>query len=350
MFHGFGGPAPGGNAERHELDERMMVALSAMVSGAGTCVDMALFGRSKAALLRLFFRRLDPVAFEACLARHVAALAERTGGGGRGRRQGRAAAVRSTRWPGPAALDPPPLTMAVADGTGLVLGQRRVDGKSNEISDLPEPSAFRTRDGRSLVGCGVAAKLHGVTADPTHCRRANTEAIVARGSDHARIGSAMPRGRAPAVSAETRHHELVSCRRLRLQSRSSPRIHEHGLPGSRRPCGPHARARRRVVPQRPRGRWSQPLPSCGGGVSRTRYPHRPSAIRPPRRGADPTFRWGVGRLASPHVFSCSAQLPPTGEGIERKRLSNRCRSSREPTRSAGRPACGVATDGALPWD
>ena len=85
-----------GNAQRHELDEIVMLALLAMVSGAETCVDMALFGRSKEALLRRFlrlpggipshdtfsrvFRLLDPVAFEACFARYVAALAERIQG------------------------------------------------------------------------------------------------------------------------------------------------------------------------------------------------------------------------------------------------------------------------------
>jgi len=73
-----------------------MVALLAMVSGAESCVDMALFGRSKEALLRRFlrlpggipshdtfsrvFRLLDPAAFEACFARYVAALAERIEG------------------------------------------------------------------------------------------------------------------------------------------------------------------------------------------------------------------------------------------------------------------------------
>jgi hypothetical protein len=85
-----------GNAQRHELDEIVMVALLAMVSSAETCVDMALFGRSTEALLRRFlrlpggipshdtfsrvFRLLDPAAFEVCFARHVAALAERVQG------------------------------------------------------------------------------------------------------------------------------------------------------------------------------------------------------------------------------------------------------------------------------
>jgi hypothetical protein len=34
-----------GNAQRHELDEIVMVALLALVSGAETCVDMALLRR-----------------------------------------------------------------------------------------------------------------------------------------------------------------------------------------------------------------------------------------------------------------------------------------------------------------
>jgi hypothetical protein len=45
-----------GNAQRHELDEIVMVALLAMVSSAETCVDMALYGRSTEALLRRFLR------------------------------------------------------------------------------------------------------------------------------------------------------------------------------------------------------------------------------------------------------------------------------------------------------
>jgi hypothetical protein len=77
-----------GNAQRHELDEIVMVALLAMVSSAETCVDMALLRR----FLRLpggipshdtfsrVFRLLDPAAFEVCFARHVAALAERVQG------------------------------------------------------------------------------------------------------------------------------------------------------------------------------------------------------------------------------------------------------------------------------
>src|SRR5918996_3876091 len=43
-----------GNAQRHELDEIVMIALMAVLCGAESCVDMALFGRSKESLLRRF--------------------------------------------------------------------------------------------------------------------------------------------------------------------------------------------------------------------------------------------------------------------------------------------------------
>jgi hypothetical protein len=72
-----------GNAQRHALDEIIMIALLATLCGAETCVDMALFGRSKEPLLRRFlrlpggvpshdtfsrvFRLLDPVAFRGLL-------------------------------------------------------------------------------------------------------------------------------------------------------------------------------------------------------------------------------------------------------------------------------------------
>ena len=95
-----------GKARRHEIDEIVMVALLAMVGGAATGVDIALFGRSTVALLRGLLRLLDPASFEACLARYVAALAERIEGRGGGRRKDRAALLRSGRWPEAAAFGP----------------------------------------------------------------------------------------------------------------------------------------------------------------------------------------------------------------------------------------------------
>jgi len=173
-----------GNAQRHELDEIVMLALLAMVSGAETCVDMALFGRSKEALLRRFLRLpggipshdtfsrvlrlLDPAAFEVCFGRYVAALAERIEGvvavdGKTSRRS-------FDRQSGQGPLH---LISAFACDARLALGQRKVDGKSNEITALPELLALL-----SLDGCIV-------TADAMHCQKATAEAILACGGDYA---------------------------------------------------------------------------------------------------------------------------------------------------------------------
>ena len=171
-----------GNAQRHELDEIVMVALLAMVSGAESCVDMALFGRSKEALLRRFlrlpggilshdtfsrvFRLLDPAAFEACFARYVAALTERIEGVVAV--DGKTARRSFDRQDGQGPLH---LISAFACDARLALGQRKVDGKSNEITALPELLALLTLD-----GCIV-------TADAMHCQKATAAAIVARGGD-----------------------------------------------------------------------------------------------------------------------------------------------------------------------
>jgi len=144
-----------GNAQRHELDEVGMVVRLAMVSGAETRVDAALFGRSKESLLRRFLwlpcgipspdrfsrtLRLADVSaarsrgLRGVLARYGAARAERIACSGRGR---------------------------------LVA----VDGKSNEIDALPEFLALFTQD-----GCIV-------TADAGHCQRATARTIRQGGGE-----------------------------------------------------------------------------------------------------------------------------------------------------------------------
>jgi predicted transposase YbfD/YdcC len=172
-----------GNAQRHELDEIVMIALVAMLCGAETCVDMALFGRSKEALLRRFlrlpggipshdtfsriFRLLDPVAFEACFGRHLAALSERVEGVVA--IDGKTARRSFDRQNGRAPLH---LISAWACETRLVLGQLRVDDKANEIPALPELLALLTLD-----GCIV-------TADAMHCQKGTAQAILERSGDY----------------------------------------------------------------------------------------------------------------------------------------------------------------------
>ena len=172
-----------GNAQRHELDEIMMIALVATLCGAESCVDMALFGRGKEPLLRRFlrlpggipshdtfsriFRLLDPDAFEACFARYLGALSERVEGvvaidGKTARRS----FDRQNHRP------PLHLISAWACEQRLVLGQRRVDDGANEIVALPELLALLALD-----GCIV-------TADAMHCQKDTAQAILARGGDY----------------------------------------------------------------------------------------------------------------------------------------------------------------------
>lgn len=177
-FAGLADPRTG-NAQRHELLEIVLIALAATVCGAESCVDMALFGRAKESLLRRFlrlpggvpshdtfsrlFRLLDPVAFETCFTRFVAAFASRIEGG----EVDHVVAIdgktvrRSFDRRGGAA----PLHLISAWGVEqrLVLGQRKVDGASNEIQALPELLALLALDGRI------------VTADAMHCQKATAE-------------------------------------------------------------------------------------------------------------------------------------------------------------------------------
>jgi len=76
------------------------------------------------------------------------------------------------------------LISAFACDTRLALGQRKVDGQSNEISALPELLALLTLAGCIVVGCGVPTAPHSVTADALHCQKATAAAILDRGGDY----------------------------------------------------------------------------------------------------------------------------------------------------------------------
>ena len=183
-------PRPGSNAQRHDLLEILLIALAATLCGAEGCVDMALFGRAKEPFLRRFlrleggipshdtfsriFRLLDPDAFEASFGRFVAAFAEQVGGRQAGRREvvavdGKTARRSFDRQRGRRPLH---LVSAWAVERRLVLGQRRVEGDSNEITALPELLALLALGG------------HIVTADAMHCQDATAQTILDRGGDY----------------------------------------------------------------------------------------------------------------------------------------------------------------------
>lgn len=144
---------------------------------------MALFGEAKAPLLRRFlrlpggipshdtfsrlFRLLDPVAFEACFARFVAALAARIDEVVAV--DGKTARRSFDRRHGQGPLH---LISAWACEQRLVLGQLRVDDKSNEIPAMPELLALLALEGRI------------VTADAMHCQSETARAILKQGGDY----------------------------------------------------------------------------------------------------------------------------------------------------------------------
>jgi predicted transposase YbfD/YdcC len=173
-----------GNAQRHDLLEILLIALSATLCGAETCVDMALFGHAKEPFLRRFlklpggipshdtfsriFRLLDPDAFEASFGRFVATFAH-VGSSEVVAVDGKTARRSFDRKGGRRPLH---MVSAWAVEQRLVLGQRKVDGASNEIEALPELLALLALEGRI------------VTADAMHCQRATAQTILERGGDY----------------------------------------------------------------------------------------------------------------------------------------------------------------------
>jgi predicted transposase YbfD/YdcC len=136
--------------------------------GAALAPVCALGGRdSEPRHLLAVFRLLDPDAFEASFGRFVAAFAAPSSevvavDGKTARRSFDRQGGRR------------PLHMVSAWGVEqrLVLGQRRVDGASNEIEALPELLALLALDGRI------------VTADAMHCQKATAQTILDRGGDY----------------------------------------------------------------------------------------------------------------------------------------------------------------------
>src|ERR671927_247099 len=168
----------------HQLVDILAIAVCAVVACAESWEDIELYGRSKRAWLETFlalpngipshdtFRRvfmlIDPDAFEACFSRWAQSLAvgaEREVVAIDGKTVRRSGSRRHER-------GPLHLVSAWASERGLALGQRAVDGKSNEITAIPE-----------LLG---ALHLDGciVTLDAMGCQKAIAERIRAKGADY----------------------------------------------------------------------------------------------------------------------------------------------------------------------
>ena len=162
------------NATRHDFHEMLVIALMTIISGGETCTDTALFGKSKEEFLRGFmrpghgvpshdtfpglFNRIDPTQLGGLLLRFARDWSEGIGDGvvaidGKALRRSFGSA------------SPLHLVQGFASHSRLVLGQVRVDGRSNEITAMP-----------ALLELNGAT----VTADAMHTQRSTAQAVTDR--------------------------------------------------------------------------------------------------------------------------------------------------------------------------
>jgi predicted transposase YbfD/YdcC len=171
-------------APRHLLIDIIVIAICAVICGANDWQQIATFGRQRRAWLRRFlrlpngipchdtfertFERLNPRAFAAAFARWMRAVADALGvehiaiDGKTLRRS--AAPTRG--------LGPLHLVSAWAAKNHLALGQVAVDGKSNEITAIPQLLELLDLQGAL------------VTIDAMGCQKAIAEKIVAGGGNY----------------------------------------------------------------------------------------------------------------------------------------------------------------------
>src|SRR5919112_4206873 len=168
----------------HQLIDILVIAAIAVIACAESWEDIELYGRSKLAWLKTFlalpngipshdtFRRvfmlIDPDAFEGCFVRWAQSLTSKV------EREVVAIDGKTVRRSGSRRHDHGPLHLvsAWASGQGLALGQRAVDGKSNEIVTIPE-----LLESLHLEGCIV-------TLDAMGCQKDIAAQIRAKGADY----------------------------------------------------------------------------------------------------------------------------------------------------------------------
>ena len=140
-------PRQPSNGTLHDFQEILVIAIAAMLSDCDTVEDIAFWARAKVAWLRRFlvlkngipsedtflrvFRALDPKSFEIAFRRWVGSVVGALGGtiavDGK--------TVRGSATGGESAIH---MVSAFATDLGVVLGQEKIAGKSNEITAIPE--------------------------------------------------------------------------------------------------------------------------------------------------------------------------------------------------------------------
>jgi len=152
------------NTKKHELLDIIVIAILATICGADSWMEIERFGHSKEAWLRQFltlkngipshdtfgrvFSILDPSAFEVCFNAWVASVRKKHG----------IVALdgKSVRRSHDVDIRPLHLVNAFCTEEGICIGQRTVDGKTNEITAIPE-----LLDMLALDGCIVTTDAMG---------------------------------------------------------------------------------------------------------------------------------------------------------------------------------------------
>ena len=168
----------------HQLIDILVIAISAAICGADTWEDVEMFGKAKQEWFKRFlaipngipshdtfnrvFNRLDPEQFRQCFISWIKAASERFGG------QviavdGKTLRRSHDRGVGKAAIE---MVSAWASANRLVLGQVKVDEKSNEITAIPELLQML-----EISGCIV-------TTDALGCQTEIAETIVDQEADY----------------------------------------------------------------------------------------------------------------------------------------------------------------------
>jgi predicted transposase YbfD/YdcC len=174
-------PRQPSNGTLHDFQEILVIAIAAMLSDCDTVEDIAWWARAKEAWLRRFlvlkngipsedtflrvFRVLDPKVFEMAFRRWVGGVV----GALRGTIAVDGKTVRGSATAGESAIH---MVSAFATELGVVLGQEKVAGKSNEITAIPE----------LLEALYLKGFL--VSIDAMGCQKRIAQQIITKGGDY----------------------------------------------------------------------------------------------------------------------------------------------------------------------
>jgi predicted transposase YbfD/YdcC len=170
------------HGKRHELLDIVIITIIAVIGGANNWAQVAQFGRTREEWFKSFltlengipsedtfgrvFSILDPDAFQKCFLSWVTSVYKNT--------KGAIVAIdgKSTRSSFSVQEYPLHLISAFATENGVTLGQRAVDSKTNEITEIP-----KLLDTLMLKGCIV-------TIDAMGCQKDIAEKIVENKGDY----------------------------------------------------------------------------------------------------------------------------------------------------------------------